>query len=619
MSLTATEWTEANQRYLAAAVTGVRAVVARHFSADGHHEAEPPDPQPALDPPAAIDRICAGFGLSDFERSVLLMCAGVELDSGFADLLTEAHRDTGSPFATFGLALAVLPGAHWSALSPGRPLRRWHLVDLAGPSPTASLLRIDERVLHVLTGVDSADGLGGLFEPVPAAGNMSGSDAETAESLARMWRDAPDVVPQLLGRATAKRAIAATATDLLGATLGVVDARLLPTDAIDLERLGRTVEREAVLSGTVVCVDADEADQTTPAALLVDRLDVPAVLCVRDPVQLRRRSTLGLDVVRAGRDEQLRLWGELRGTDQESRAVGEQFDLDLETIRSLARVSEPGELWGRCRAAARPRLGSLAQHIDPAAGWDDLVLPVSQLRTLHQIADQGRHRHTVYETWGLRRGRSRGLGTTALFAGPSGTGKTLAAEVLAGELRLDLYRVDLSAVVSKYIGETERNLRRVFDAADDGAAVLLFDEADALFGRRTEVKDSHDRYANIEVSYLLQRMEEYQGLAILTTNLQEALDPAFQRRIRFVVTFPFPDSVLREQIWRQAFGPLTPLEDFDSARLARLNLTGGSIRNIAVNAAFLAAADGRVVTMDHLLQAARDECAKLDQPWPVVV
>jgi SpoVK/Ycf46/Vps4 family AAA+-type ATPase len=203
-----------------------------------------------------------------------------------------------------------------------------------------------------------------------------------------------------------------------------------------------------------------------------------------------------------------------------------------------------------------------------------------------------------------------------MFAGPSGTGKTLAAEVLANELRLDLYRIDLSQVVSKYIGETEKNLRRVFDAAEDGGAVLLFDEADALFGRRSEVKDSHDRYANIEVSYLLQRMEEYRGLAILTTNRKDALDPAFLRRIRFVVPFPFPDAALRERIWRCIFPPATPTEELDAHRLSRLNVAGGNIRNMALNAAFLAAESGEPVRMRHLSIAARSEFAKLEKPLP---
>jgi SpoVK/Ycf46/Vps4 family AAA+-type ATPase len=208
----------------------------------------------------------------------------------------------------------------------------------------------------------------------------------------------------------------------------------------------------------------------------------------------------------------------------------------------------------------------------------------------------------------------RGLGVTALFSGGSGTGKTLAAEVLASELALDLYRIDLSSVVNKYIGETEKNLRRVFDAAEDSGAILLFDEADALFGKRSDVKDSHDRYANIEVSYLLQRMEAYRGLAILTTNLKSALDTAFQRRLRFMVNFPFPDAEQREAIWRRSIPPPTPTADLDYRKLARLSVAGGSVRNIALNAAFLAADAGEPLAMRHMLTAAQVESAKLERP-----
>jgi SpoVK/Ycf46/Vps4 family AAA+-type ATPase len=203
---------------------------------------------------------------------------------------------------------------------------------------------------------------------------------------------------------------------------------------------------------------------------------------------------------------------------------------------------------------------------------------------------------------------------SALFEGVSGTGKTMAAEVLARELELDLYRIDLSQVVSKYIGETEKNLRRVFDAAETGGTILLFDEADALFGKRTEVKDSHDRYANIEVSYLLQRMEAYRGLAILTTNQRDALDQAFARRIRFVVSFPFPDRAERAEIWRRVFPAETPLVGVDHDALAVLSLAGGSIRNIALSAAFLAADEAEPVTMRHLARAAARECTKLERP-----
>ena len=250
-----------------------------------------------------------------------------------------------------------------------------------------------------------------------------------------------------------------------------------------------------------------------------------------------------------------------------------QFHLDAETIQSLgasvlaeerAHGHRPqpleARLWDACRVRAQPRMDSLAQRIEPAATWDDLVLPGPALDLLREIAVHVRHRARVYGAWGFAARGARGLGISALFAGASGTGKTMAAEVIAHELRLDLYRIDLSQVVSKYIGETEKNLRRVFDAAEEGGAILLFDEADALFGKRSEVKDSHDRYANIEVSYLLQRMECYRGLAILTTNRKNDLDPAFLRRIRFVVQFPFPDAAQRAEIWRRIFPAETPRE-----------------------------------------------------------
>src|SRR5690606_37959297 len=250
----------------------------------------------------------------------------------------------------------------------------------------------------------------------------------------------------------------------------------------------------------------------------------------------------------------------------------------------------------------------LAQRVTPSAGGGArLVLPDVQLRMLDALVAQVKHKATVQHRWGLARAGSRGAGTSAVFSGPSGTGKTLAAEVLARRLELDLYRIDLSAVVSKYIGETEKNLKRVFDAAEAGGAVLLFDEADALFGKRTEVRDSHDRHANIEVSYLLQRMEAYGGLAILTTNFRKAIDDAFLRRIQFVVEFPFPDEQLRARIWEGIFPPEMPTEDLDLRRLAQLSVPGGNIHSIARNAAYLAADAGTPVTMRLILDAPRLE------------
>jgi len=225
-----------------------------------------------------------------------------------------------------------------------------------------------------------------------------------------------------------------------------------------------------------------------------------------------------------------------------------------------------------------------------------------------------RHRAVVNDQWGFAARHGRGIGLTALFAGASGTGKTMAAEVIAAELHLDLYKIDLATVVSKYIGETEKNLREIFSAAEQSGAILLFDEADALFGKRSEVRDSHDRYANLEVSYLLQQMEAYQGVAILTTNMQHALDTAFTRRLRFIVQFPFPDAAARELIWRGIFPAATPVADLDFAGLALLTVAGGVIRNIATLAAFQAAGDGGRIEARHILAAVRTEYAKTGKP-----
>ncbi len=258
-------------------------------------------------------------------------------------------------------------------------------------------------------------------------------------------------------------------------------------------------------------------------------------------------------------------------------------------------------------------LGGLAELIQPRATWADLVLPEGQLQLLGDLARQVRHRSQVYDEWGFGSRSNRGMGITALFAGESGTGKTMAAEVIAGDLGLDLYRIDLSAVVSKYIGETEKNLRTLFDAAEAGGAVLLFDEADALFSKRSDVKDSHDRYANLEVAYLLQRMEAYRGLAVLTTNLGSNVDRAFLRRLRFVIQFPFPDQELRSELWRRVFPAQTPTQGLDPAALGRLQASGGTIHAMAVSAAFAAVADGSPVRPEHVLHAAKVEYAKAER------
>jgi SpoVK/Ycf46/Vps4 family AAA+-type ATPase len=324
---------------------------------------------------------------------------------------------------------------------------------------------------------------------------------------------------------------------------------------------------------------------------------------------------------------------QLSGNSQQTAAMlAGQFNLNGVTIRQIVETAvnqhlsmassdtdDPSPianpLWQACLATSRPRLDVLAQRLDAKATWDDLVLPPEEKGLLCHLSEQVQGRTLVYDEWGFRSKMNRGLGISALFAGESGTGKTMAAEVIANQLQLNLYRIDLSAVVSKYIGETEKNLRRLFDAAEDGGAILFFDEADALFGKRSEVRDSHDRYANIEINYLLQRMEAYRGLAILATNMKNALDQAFLRRLRFVINFPFPSPAQRKAIWQHIFPPETPTIDLDFDRLARFNLTGGSINNIALNAAFLAIhTDAQQVTMLLLLQAIRAEYRKLERP-----
>ncbi|MCU7820351.1 ATP-binding protein [Kitasatospora sp. DSM 101779] len=265
-----------------------------------------------------------------------------------------------------------------------------------------------------------------------------------------------------------------------------------------------------------------------------------------------------------------------------------------------------------CRALAARPLHGLATVRRPVAALDDLVLPDQANRALRALLAHVRRRRRVHGDWGYAE-RGRGLAVTALFAGPSGTGKTTAAEAVAHELGLDVIAADLSQVVSKYIGETEKHLARLFDAAESGS-VLLFDEGDALFAKRTQVRDSRDRYANLEVSYLLQRLETFCGIAILTTNARESIDPAFVRRMRFVVTFPFPDAEQRTRLWAGAFPPGVPTEGLDPRRLAQLAVSGGTIAQLALHAAFLAADEGGPVGMRHVLDAARIEADKLERP-----
>ena len=451
-----------------------------------------------------------------------------------------------------------------------------------------------------------------------------------------------ETVVQLCGPdPTAKRAIAAHVCARLGRSLWRMRLRALPGNLNDLDVLARLWEQEVFLDGCTLFVDCDDLEAADTASVvactaLCERLRTTVLVSSRERIVRAARPTIVFDVEMPDSHERHLAWESALGSQAEemdgqlgmivsqfhlgtgviyqvcSEVLGDGLSDSVSCRRDSDELSR--RLWQACRVHTRTRLDGLAHRVRPVAGWDDLILPASQLRVLHEIAAQVRQRGRVYEDWGFGEESSRGLGISALFVGDSGTGKTMAAEVLANKLALDLYRIDLSRVVSKYIGETEANLRRIFEAAEKGGAILLFDEADALFGKRSEVRDSHDRYANIEVSYLLQGMENYRGLAILTTNLKSSLDKAFFRRIRFVVQFPFPDHQQRARIWEKIFPAQTPRKDLDIEKLARLNLTGGSIRNIALNAAFLAAEANTPVGMEHLWEATRYEYVKLEKP-----
>lgn len=657
-------WLSFNQHQLGLALDGVRRALEQHMlrqagSGAGAKRSTPDRPASAADlpalelgtlPPPALDTLCAAYALSPFERDVLLLCAGVELDSEFHAACGAAQGIKGRAAPTFGMALAALPNPHWSALAPHAPLRRGCLIQvLPGDSLTQSPLRIDERVLHYLTGVSAEESLDPrlralLFE-LPAPTPLSPMHQQLVGRLLSRVTLAEDPRPCLLlcgPDAAARSAVAATVCGELGIPLYCMHSSEVPQSASDRELCLRLWEREVLLEGCALLVHFDDAaasdgDSRRTLLSFIERLPGLVLMSSHDSVRSALRPIVRFDVPQLSLTEQVAEWHATLGASA-ARLGGHidrlaaHFSLGQQSIRTIAAeaLAESGltdrsldahatadtlgrALWNASRAQARPHLDDLAQRIESRAGWNDLILPKAQLKVLRAIVDHKQHQGTVHQRWGFADRGGRGLGLSVLFAGASGTGKTLAAEVLAGAMQLDLYRIDLSQIVSKYIGETEKNLGRVFEAAEQGGVVLLFDEADALFGKRSEVRDSHDRHANIEVSYLLQRMESYRGVSILTTNFKAAIDGAFLRRIRFIVNFPTAEVAQRVEIWRRMIPPMAPTEDLDFAKLARLSISGGHIQNIALTAAFAAAAAGEPLRMRHLQEAAQLEYAKLDR------
>jgi len=643
-------WYEANQSYLSASLALVRYSIEIYIAKSDNESVVTEEEAlkqalesaaAAMPQPSALDKVCNIFGLSHFECNILLMCASMEFSADFGGLCAAAQGDTQQAYPTLSLALAALPDAHWDAIAPHAPLRRWGLIEVGeGKALTLCPLKINERILHYLVGTEYIDEqLNGIIEPLSEVGYLVSSHQELSEQVALVWTQARNsgmlTAVQLCGpQPITKRAIAVDVCKKLGLNLNIIPAQLVPGIPSEMENLIRLWEREAILGKNALLIEynnLDTSDRVRESTIerFIERINCFLFVSSRERMYLKQRPMVSFDIDKPTVEEQTELWqGNLSDLAPQlnghvNRLVA-QFNLSPSTIRAayteaVGRFSQTeGKyldkiLWDACRIQARPRLDALAQRITSKVDWGDLVLPSTQQKMLHEIAAHVRQRATVYQSWGFGKKNARGLGISALFAGSSGTGKTLAAEVLASELSLDVYRIDLSSVVSKYIGETEKNLRQVFDAAEEGGVILLFDEADALFGKRSDVKDSHDRHANIEVSYLLQRMEAYPGLAILTTNLKSSLDHAFLRRIRFVVQFPFPDTAQRGEIWRRVFPTNTPTEGLNDKKLAQLSVSGGNIRNIALNAAFMAAEDSEAVQMKHVLRAARTEYAKLEK------
>lgn len=590
-------------------------------------------------PRPALQLLAERLGLSSFERGIVLLCVAMELDTRLPALCARAQQDLAKPYPTFALALSLFDAPAWDALSPERPLRYWRLLEINQPGAqplVSAALRADERIVNYIKGMNHLDDrLTPWLTPLPVVPSLPPSQQQLSDTLLHAIQAVPvgasPPLIQLLGAdSPSKQMLAQTLATALGVQVYQLAIEPLPTAMADQDTLLRLWQRECQLAPLALYLDVADlaAGEIHAAALksLLARVGGLVFVAARDSWIDNGLHAISVEVARPTPLEQREAWQTALGeaAAEHPQHLAGHFDFGLAPIRQVADAAladagnDPAKLatalWQGALARARPALDQLAQRIEPKAGWDDLQLPAAEKALLQQVADQVALRGKVYDDWGFRARMNRGLGISALFAGESGTGKTMAAEVLANTLGLLLYRIDLSSVVSKYIGETEKNLRRVFDAAESGGAILLFDEADALFGKRSEVKDSHDRYANIEVNYLLQRIESYRGLAILATNRKSALDSAFLRRLRFIVNFPFPGNAERRAIWANAFPAQAQVDPLDLDRLARLPLSGGSIQGIALNAAFSAAGADAPISMPLLLDAVRAEFRKLDKP-----
>jgi len=579
---------------------------------------------------ARLEEAGAKLGLSSLEQSVLAVCAAPELSPRYGRLYAYLHDDVTRKLASPRLVARLLARdgateadvlACFATEAPLRARGALRLLDPGGPIPLAERqVKTADRLAAFLLGArldePSRDGRLRLL-PVPPYDPGRQATVEELRSLLAVESRLPVVVA---GPDAA--ALLAMALDRPLALLDVHQA-VEPESMLD-------GELAAALAGAQLCFDG--LDRLDPG----ERVRVELTLAARSArslfcadaretaVALGDMTALLVEVPLPALAERRVVWAALTSTDHVEE-VAAKFRLSVGQIAEGAEAARlaaasrgeaaplPADLDLGARQASSTRIGELATRLEPAFDWNDLVLPERQREVLASVSSYLRHRDLVLSEWGYDRAVARDQGMKVLFAGESGTGKTMAGQVLAHDLGLELFRIDLATIVSKYIGETEKNLDRIFDAADGSNAILFFDEADALFGKRSEVRDSHDRYANIEVAYLLQKMESYAGAVILATNFRQNLDEAFLRRLDFVIDFPFPEPEDRERIWQLLLPEQAPLnEDIDVPFLAgQFKLSGGSIRNVSLAAAFLAAEDGGSISMRHLIRGVALEYGKL--------
>jgi AAA+ superfamily predicted ATPase len=618
------------------------------------------------------------FHLTPFEEECLLICLAPELDRKYEKLYAYLQDDITRKRPSVDLMLNLLCQNHQERIDrrvvfdPRSPLPKYQLLQMAeiGPdgegSQLSRTLKLDDRIVNYLLGFGQIDA---RLEPVA---RMIYPQHNRGQAIVNeeVYRSARDLISSHFSEekpvnqplvfyfhgayGAGRRATVERICHDMGLPFLLCNAeKMLNEGQPAFREIVWLFGREALLQPAVLCLEnmgclLAEPDKYQPQLkslleavgtfskltfLLGDRAWQPQGL----QELMHRHSFIPANFPPPDAATCRRLWEEhLKACDRlagdvDSGELAGKFRFAPGQIRDvlaaagdLARWRSPDDgriamvdLYAASRAQSSVKLGALARKIDPRYGWEEIVVPDDQLAQLEELCHQARYRHLVYGEWGFDRKLSLGKGINALFSGPPGTGKTMAAEVIAHELQLDLYQIDLSQVVSKYIGETEKNLHSIFREAQASNAILFFDEADALFGKRSEVKDAHDRYANIEVGYLLQKMEEYEGIAILATNMRRHLDEAFVRRMRFIVEFPFPDEEHRRRIWEVTFPREAPLSsEIDFSVLAReIKLAGGNIKNIAVAAAFYAASEGAAIDTSHLIKAARREHQKLGRMW----